>query len=149
MIADVAHQPGGLPLLQYALTELFERRDGDRLTLSAYREIGGVTGALSARADRLFSNADADGRRAIEQVFLRLVTLGEGRQDTRRRVAMGELDTLDVIRRRGGGGDRVVRSPPPPDLRPRALHPRADRGDRARGAAPRMGPARLVDRCRP
>jgi WD40 repeat protein/DNA-binding SARP family transcriptional activator len=96
MIADVAHQPGGLPLLQYALTELFERRDGDRLTLSAYREIGGVTGALSSRADRLFSNADADGRRAIEQVFLRLVTLGEGRQDTRRRVAMGELDTLDV-----------------------------------------------------
>ena len=96
MIADVAHQPGGLPLLQYALTELFERRDGDRLTLSAYREIGGVTGALSARADRLFSSADAAGRRAIEQVFLRLVTLGEGRQDTRRRVAMGELDTLDV-----------------------------------------------------
>ena len=26
MIADVAHQPGALPLLQYALTELFERR---------------------------------------------------------------------------------------------------------------------------
>ena len=37
MIADVAHQPGALPLLQYALTELFERRDGDRLTLDAYR----------------------------------------------------------------------------------------------------------------
>ena len=31
MIADVAHQPGGLPLLQYALTELFERRDDDAL----------------------------------------------------------------------------------------------------------------------
>lgn len=96
MIADVVHQPGGLPLLQYSLTELFDRRDGDRLTLSAYREVGGVTGALTARADRLYTVADADGRRAIEQVFLRLVTLGEGREDTRRRVALHELDALDV-----------------------------------------------------
>jgi WD40 repeat protein/DNA-binding SARP family transcriptional activator len=96
MIADVTHQPGGLPLLQYALTELFERRDGDRLTLSAYREMGGVTGALTARADLLYTTSDAEGRRAIEQVFLRLVTLGEGRQDTRRRVALGELDALSV-----------------------------------------------------
>ena len=96
MVADVAHQPGGLPLLQYALTELFERRDGDLLTLAAYRQIGGVIGALSVRADRLYAVADAEGRRAIEQVLLRLVTLGEGRPDTRRRVSIGELDALDV-----------------------------------------------------
>ena len=38
MIADTAHQPGALPLLQYALTELFERRDGARLTLAAYQQ---------------------------------------------------------------------------------------------------------------
>ena len=43
IIADVTHQPGA-PLLQYGLTELFERRDGDRLTLTAYHEIGGVAG---------------------------------------------------------------------------------------------------------
>ncbi|MGH2630630.1 MAG: BTAD domain-containing putative transcriptional regulator [Actinomycetota bacterium] len=96
MVADVAHQPGALPLLQYALTELFERRDRDRLIVDAYREIGGVAGALSARAERSYEATDADGRRAIRQVFLRLVTLGEGRQDTRRRVARGELDDLDL-----------------------------------------------------
>lgn len=96
MIADVAHQPGALPLLQYALTELYERRDEDRLTLSAYRRLGGVGGALSARADGLYRAADPDGRQAIRQLFLRLVTLGEGRQDTRRRVARSELDALEV-----------------------------------------------------
>ncbi len=96
MIADVAHQPGALPLLQYALTELFERRDEDRLTLTAYRELGGITGALSARAERIFEATDQQGRRATKQTFLRLVTLGEGRQDTRRRVARSELDALDV-----------------------------------------------------
>jgi WD40 repeat protein/DNA-binding SARP family transcriptional activator/class 3 adenylate cyclase len=96
MIADVAHQPGALPLLQYALTELFERRDEDRLTLTAYQELGGITGALSARAERIFEMTDQQGRRATKQTFLRLVTLGEGRQDTRRRVARSELDALDV-----------------------------------------------------
>jgi WD40 repeat protein/DNA-binding SARP family transcriptional activator len=96
MIADVAHQPGALPLLQYALTELFERRDDDRLPLSAYRDIGGIAGALSARADRIYESTEPQGRRATKQVFLRLVTLGEGRQDTRRRVPRGELDALDV-----------------------------------------------------
>jgi WD40 repeat protein/DNA-binding SARP family transcriptional activator len=96
MIADIAHQPGALPLLQYALTELFERRDDDRLTLAAYREIGGIAGALSARADRIYESTDPQGRRATKQVFLRLVTLGEGRQDTRRRVPRSELDALEV-----------------------------------------------------
>jgi WD40 repeat protein/DNA-binding SARP family transcriptional activator/class 3 adenylate cyclase len=96
MIAEVAHQPGALPLLQYALTELFERRDDDRLTLRDHQAIGGVAGALSARADRILEATDPDGRRAIKQVFLRLVTLGEGTQDTRRRVVRGELDALDV-----------------------------------------------------
>ena len=30
IIADAAHQPGALPLVQFALTELFERRDEAR-----------------------------------------------------------------------------------------------------------------------
>ncbi len=96
MIAEVAHQPGALPLLQYALTELFERRQDDRLTLDAHREVGGVTGALSARADHIVHGRGREEQRAIRQVFLRLVTLGEGTQDTRRRVPRSELDGLEV-----------------------------------------------------
>jgi len=96
MIADVAHQPGALPLLQYALTELFERRDEDRLRLAAYQDVGGVVGALSARAEQIYEATGPSGKRAAKQVFLRLVTLGEGREDTRRRVIRSELDALEV-----------------------------------------------------
>jgi len=96
MIADVAHQPGALPLLQYALTELFERRNDEGLTLASYRAIGGIAGALSARADRIYEETEQQGRRAVKQVFLRLVTLGEGRLDTRRRIARSELDDIAV-----------------------------------------------------
>ncbi len=96
IIADVNEQPGALPLLQYALTELFERRNGRFLTLVAYEEIGGVLGALGRRAEAIYANLDGPGQQAARQLFLRLVTLGEGVEDTRRRVLQSELESLSV-----------------------------------------------------
>jgi WD40 repeat protein/class 3 adenylate cyclase len=96
MLADVAEEPGALPLMEYALTELFERRDGRVLSLDAYREIGGVSGALGRRAEELFAELDDDGKEAAHQLFLRLVALGEGTEDTRRRVFRSEVSSLDV-----------------------------------------------------
>src|SRR5262249_541656 len=40
LLADVVGQPGALPLLQFALTEVWRRRDVRRLTLQAYTELG-------------------------------------------------------------------------------------------------------------
>jgi serine/threonine protein kinase/ABC-type glycerol-3-phosphate transport system substrate-binding protein len=94
MIADVADHPGALPLLQYALTELAERADEGVLTLDAYRRIGRVSGALARRAEQLFEPMNEPSRDACRQLFLRLVTLGEGTEDTRRRVRHSELLTL-------------------------------------------------------
>ena len=50
MVRDVAGQAGGLPLLQYALTELFAGRSSNVIALDAYQELGGVSGALAERA---------------------------------------------------------------------------------------------------
>jgi WD40 repeat protein/transcriptional regulator with XRE-family HTH domain len=94
IIRDVGNQPGGLPLLQYALSELFEKREGRRLTNKAYREIGGVAGALGRRAEAIYADLDEPGASAARQLFLRLVTLGEGTEDTRRRVLREELEDL-------------------------------------------------------
>jgi serine/threonine protein kinase/WD40 repeat protein len=101
IVADVAEEPGALPMLQYALTELFEHRSGGVLSAHAYREIGGVSGALARRAEQLFDAMNPAGKQAAKQLFLRLVTLGEGTEDTRRRVARSELDRLGV-------GDRAL-----------------------------------------
>ena len=96
MIADVADEPGALPLLQYALTELYERRDGNTLTRDAYRTIGGVSGALAGRAEEIHAGLSEHAQGAARQLFLRLVTLGEGAEDTRRRVDRGELGSIEV-----------------------------------------------------
>lgn len=91
IVADVNQQPGALPLLQYALTELFERRKGLMLTIDAYNEIGGTMGALARRAEELYEGLGDEGQKLAKQLFLRLVTLGEGTEDTRRRVLQSEL----------------------------------------------------------
>jgi WD40 repeat protein len=94
VVGDVLDQPGALPLLQYALTELFEQREGRLLTCESYQSIGGVLGALGRRAEEVYTGLDAAGKRAARQLFLRLVTLGEGIEDTRRRVLRTELEGL-------------------------------------------------------
>ena len=97
IVADVMGEPGALPLLQYALTELFDQREYGSITTATYRRIGGVSGALARRAEETFASLDENGREAARQLLLRLVTLGEGVADTRRRVSRAELLALPGV----------------------------------------------------
>jgi hypothetical protein len=94
IINDVEHRPGALPLLQYALTDLFDSGDGRRLTRDGYAAIGGATGALGRRADEAWQSLGADGREIAQQVLLRLVALADGGVATTRRVPRSELESL-------------------------------------------------------
>lgn len=96
--SDVLGQPGALPLLQYALTEMFSRREGATLTITGYEETGGVTGALGRRAEELYEGLGPTGEEAARQVFLRLVSVDELAADTRRRARQSELLSLNVDR---------------------------------------------------
>jgi WD40 repeat protein/serine/threonine protein kinase len=94
IVEDVEQQPGALPLMQYALTELFERRDGFTLTLDAYLDVGGISGALVRRADDVYKELSVSARELSRQVFLRLVNIGQGTEDTRRRARQSMLRSL-------------------------------------------------------
>ena len=96
LVAETADQPGALPLLQYALTEVFEQRHDATLTTAVYRALGGLKGILSRRAESLYEGLGPDEQRAAMQVFLRLVRLGHGTVDSRRRVPLSDLTNLDL-----------------------------------------------------
>lgn len=96
IVSDVSGQPGGLPLMQHALTELFQRRRDGVLTIEGYRATGGVLGALGRRAEELYESLTESGQTAARQLFLRLVTVDEQADDTRRRVRQSELRSLDI-----------------------------------------------------
>jgi hypothetical protein len=97
LLFDVQGQAGALPLLQFALDRLFQRRVEHRLTQVAYREIGGVKGALAQHAEATYAALPSDEhRRLARALFLRLISPGATEQDTtRRRAALAELSLPD------------------------------------------------------
>jgi serine/threonine protein kinase len=91
IMQDIHDQPGALPLLQYALHELFEERDGNAITLDAYHKIGGVLGALARRAEELYGGLSAHEQRVTRILFLRLLSMDSDAYDGVLRVDMPEL----------------------------------------------------------
>ncbi len=96
LIGDVVDHPGALPMFQYTLTELFERRAGDVLSEASYDEIGGVRGAITHRAEELFGELGPEEQEAARQLFLRLVSMSGEDTWSRRRVRAEEIVSLDV-----------------------------------------------------
>lgn len=92
-LAEVSNRPGTLPLLEYALLEVWKRRREGRLTLKAYRESGGVKEALAQRAEAVFTALSPNRQEIVKRVMLRLTQPGEGTDDTHRRVRMSEMFT--------------------------------------------------------
>jgi uncharacterized protein YjbI with pentapeptide repeats len=93
MIVDVEGSPGSLPLLQYTLTELWQQRSEEKLTISAYTRLGGVKGTLQKRATEIYESLSPEEQIAAKRIFLELTQLGEGTEDTRRRVLLRDLVT--------------------------------------------------------
>ncbi len=92
LLADVGDEPGALPLLSHALLETWKRRRGRTLTLAGYAASGRVQGAIAHTAEAVFNQLDNPQQQAIaKSIFLRLTELGEGAEDTRRRVQLSEL----------------------------------------------------------
>ncbi len=84
-------EPGALPLLSHALLETWKRRRGHTMTLGGYAEAGGVRGAIARTAEAVYQQLDAGQQAIARNIFLRLTELGEGTQDTRRRVRHAEI----------------------------------------------------------
>ena len=91
LIDEVLQAPGGLPLLSFALRELFVRcatRNTDRLlTQDDYERMGRLSGALSQRASALFQALIAQDpacAATARRVFLRMVVERDGEWSRRR-----------------------------------------------------------------
>ncbi len=91
IVGDVGREPGALPLLEHALLEVWERRQGTMLTLAGYRESGGVGRAIANRADTIFESLAPNEQAVARRILMRLTQPGEQTEDTRRRAEVGEL----------------------------------------------------------
>ncbi|XVS62753.1 helix-turn-helix domain-containing protein [Actinosynnema sp. CA-299493] len=92
LVSDAAGQPAVLPLVSHALLETWRRRRGVALTLAGYEEVGGVEHSIARSAEHVYTAMSPARRLIAQQVFLRLIAVGEGTEDTKRRVARAEVD---------------------------------------------------------
>lgn len=77
LISNVEEQPGRLPLLEFALTQLWSKQNQGLLTHRGYEEIGGVEQALTNHAETVYTQLSETDRARSRQVFVQLVRLGK------------------------------------------------------------------------
>jgi len=85
---DATDADDALPLLEFTLEELYQRRSENVLTWAAYEELGGLAGAIARRAQETYDALPSQTRReAARQIFGELVTLDASHEGpaTRRR----------------------------------------------------------------
>nr|WP_107471874.1 MULTISPECIES: hypothetical protein [Streptomyces violaceusniger group] len=141
IIDEVDGEPGALPLMSHALLETWHRRKGRALSLTAYEAAGGIHGAVARTAEDLYTDLSPDQAACARRILLRLVTPGEGAQDTRRpapREELGDSHLRHYRRRTGAAGEGATG------------HSRRQHGaPRTRSPHRRLAPAAEMDRRRP
>jgi WD40 repeat protein len=94
VVDDAGAEPGVLPLLSVALTQLWQRRVGERLTFAGYVSVGGIAGAIGTLAEDVWSGLSEQDREIARVLLLRLAGPGEGTVVVRRRVPLREVEAL-------------------------------------------------------
>jgi DNA-binding SARP family transcriptional activator len=95
LVDDVRDATGALPLLSTSLLALWERRSGRTLTLAAYREAGGVAGAVEQMGERAYASLATDDLKAsARRMLLRLADTGGEHAVVRRRATREEVESV-------------------------------------------------------
>jgi len=91
MVAETEGREGALPLLEFALTRIWEGLKANVPAAETLRQLGGVGGALAKEAERTYRQLPEADQRIVRRAFLAQVRLGEGTSDSRRRAPIGEI----------------------------------------------------------
>ncbi|MDJ0615965.1 MAG: ATP-binding protein [Calothrix sp. MO_192.B10] len=108
ILDDVKQEAGNLPLLEFALTQLWAKQVRGKLTHQAYTEIGGVAKALANHAESIYDNLSEAEQRQMQQLFVQLVRPGEGTEDTRRLATRAEVKNWELVTFLAGAEARLV-----------------------------------------
>jgi hypothetical protein len=91
MVAETEGREGALPLLEFALTRIWEGLKSSVPAAETLRQLGGVGGALAKEAERIYQQLPGSDQRIVRRAFLAQVRLGEGTRDSRRRAPIEEI----------------------------------------------------------
>lgn len=96
IISELGHERTNLALLQFTMSNLWQVRNGDLLTLRSYKQLGGVREGLSHHAEAVFQSLMPSEQRDLRRIMSRPVSVSEGTMSSRRAASVEEL--ADVCR---------------------------------------------------
>ena len=94
IIDEVKTEAGQLPLLEFALEQLWIDRDKRVMTHKALEKINGISGAISHYADNIYTT-HASQQKFIKKILIKLVNIGDGTENTRRVASFDDFDNED------------------------------------------------------
>ncbi|MFE4451655.1 trypsin-like peptidase domain-containing protein [Streptomyces sp. NPDC056796] len=106
IVRDAADEPGRMPLVEFALTRLWDQRERSMLTHAVYQNLGGVAGALAGYAEDSFLAVVREDELPLAQaLFVQLARPADKGGYTRRPAPVADMDpaALDLARRLSPG----------------------------------------------
>ncbi|MGH9438481.1 MAG: helix-turn-helix domain-containing protein, partial [Terriglobia bacterium] len=103
ILSDAGVEPGALPLLEFALTELWSRQADRMLTHAAYEQLGQLSGAIAQRAEKAFRSLSSAQQEAARHLLTRLVHMADdGGEHTRQRIPLAGLYGEEILNKDSG-----------------------------------------------
>ncbi|MDM7861360.1 AAA family ATPase [Alteromonas sp. ASW11-36] len=94
LLDEAENSPESLPLLEFALEQLYLHRDKDnkQLSFAAYREMGGLAGAISQKAESTYAAIDDHSEDVFNNVMGHLIAVNEEGRATRKQVSIEQFN---------------------------------------------------------
>jgi hypothetical protein len=92
ILNDAGVEPSSLPLLEFALAELWERQTEGTLTHAGCERIGQLSGAIAHQAEKVIRSLGPPQQEVARHILARLVRLAdESGEHTRQRIPLSAL----------------------------------------------------------
>jgi tetratricopeptide (TPR) repeat protein len=103
ILNDAGVEPSSLPLLEFALAELWERQTEGMLTHAGYERIGQLSGAIAHQAEKVIRGLGPSQQEVARYILARLVRLAdESGEHTRQRIPLAALYSEEILNKDAG-----------------------------------------------
>lgn len=91
LISTILGERAGLPLLQFTLLRLWEKRQRNRVTYAVYQQVGSPRQALERSAEEFYTGLFPEEQVTVRRILLKMVRPGPGLEVTSNRIRRSEL----------------------------------------------------------
>lgn len=102
LVRSVTGNPDAVPLLQFTLSKLWERRDHNEVTQAVYMNVGSPQNALTGTAEAVLQQFSVSEREVVRRIFLKLVAPSGEKDFVRNRLGRDVLsvgEDTDIVNR--------------------------------------------------